>query len=211
MEKDIQGEGLSISTNKTLKGELEMKKNLSSCTALIGFLSLFLFFTLATFAQAQTIVTWTSAVKFNAKVAKPTKQKAKTFVGTMNLYWDSDTGGIAQNVDCGLELVGVDASDNSPVTFCFAQVFDSESDDKISTNTGYKSAFRFIASGTLNTNNVTDGMSFMNGKGIIEQDVSSNPISIKMGGIVYGGGQNNKGKMFMYSGTVPATTLTMAP
>ena len=187
-----------------------MKKKLSPYTALIGFLSLFLFLTLATFAQAQTIVTWTGAVKFSVKVVKPTKQKTKTFVGTMNLYRYT-TGGIAQNVDCGLELIGVDTSDNSDVTLCFAQVFDSESDDRISTKTGYKSTFRFIATGTVNTINVTDGMSFMNGKGIIQEDVSSNPISIKIGGIVYGGGENDKGKMFMYSGTVPTTTLTMTP
>lgn len=203
------GGGLSISTNKTLKGELEMKKKLSSYKALIGFLSLFLFLTLATFAQAEPIVTtWTGAVRFSVKVVKPTKQKTRTFVGTMNLYWDSDTGGIAQNVACGLELIGVDASDNSPVTFCFTQVFGSESDDRIPTKTGYKSSFGFIAAGTVNTINVVDGMSFMNGKGIIQEDVSSDPISIKIGGIIYGGGKNDKGKMFIFSGTIPTTTLT---
>jgi hypothetical protein len=195
------------------KGEIEMKKELCSYTALIAFLSLAVLLTLATFVQANPIVKWAGSVSFTLKLTTATEDTSgnrklvtsnETFAGTMNFYWDADpnvTSPIPGPDGCTCELLG-----NDGTTFCFNEIMGEASFTKKSG----KGSVVFVGTGSIATTvqeqNVT-GIAYINGKGSWVTDSSGNPISISLGGAVGAAGSPDDEPNFVLSGTVPTTAL----
>jgi hypothetical protein len=194
------------------KGEIEMKKELCSYTVLIGFLSLVVLLTLATFVQANPIEKWAGSVSFTLKLTTATEDTSgnrklvtsnENFTGTMNLYWDADPNvqGPTPGADgCILELLGSDGTN-----ICFNEMMGTTSLTKKSG----KSSAVFVATGNIGTTvqgHELTGPVYINGKGSQVLDSSGNPISGSFGGTVGGGYSSEQGTIF--SGTVPTTALT---
>ena len=191
-----------------------MEKKLSSHTVLIGFISLILFFALTTLAQAQ-VETWTGSVHFKVKSTTDQKNTAgnhvfvtssDTFEGTMNFYWDTSIhqATLGPN-NCFIELLG-----NDGTNLCFN---DGDLANSITqTKTGWKVIALLAAIGTFNNiGNGNTGFVYLSGKDSWVLDLSQNPTSIKLGGKVAGAFSDSNGKVHVFSGTVPATILTLAP
>jgi hypothetical protein len=182
-----------------------MKKELFSCTALIGFSSLVVILTLATFVQAQDIEKWTGTVSFTLKakiVEKNTvtgiKTSNETFAGTINVYYDAITLIPTPGPDgCILELLG-----NNGTNICFT---DLAGPGSAIGNRGKGSVF-FV--GTGNIAGTFTGIAYINGKGSVAFDNGS-LSSFHVGGIVGAGGWGSPGGQpdFVLSGTIPTTAL----
>ncbi len=201
------------------KGEIEMKKELFSYTALIGFLSLVVLLTLATFVQAQDIEKWTGTVSFTLKITTIIKNASKvrgfatstdTFNGTMNLYWDpieaSPTPGGPDG--CFLELLGSVGSDGAKI--CFSEVVGTSTLCVADcTKKSNKSSGLFVGTGNF-TKGEDTGIIYINGKAsMVSQGDDQHLISISLGGAVGGGTYPPPLKdAVIFSGTIPTTALT---
>ena len=192
-----------------------MKKELFSYTALIGFLSLIVLLALATFVQAQqaqNIEKWTGSVSFTLKLTTVTKDTSgnkkfvtsnETFAGTMNFYWDADPNVQSPTPGpdgCILELLGSDGT-----KICFNEFMGTSTLTKKSG----KGSSVFVGTGNIATTvqeQQVTGITYINGKGSSVQDSSKNLISIGLGGALGGGYPLEHG--FIFSGTIPITTLT---
>jgi len=190
-----------------------MKKESPSYTAFIVFLLLIGLFTLPTFVQAQNTEKWTGPVSFTVKLTTHQKDASgnkklvtsnETFEGTMILYYDNDPDvqSPTQGPDgCMLELVGSDGT-----KICFTEMEGTSSSNK---KTG-KSSILFVGTGSIATaeqGQEVTGIAYINGKGSAASDSSGNLISISLGGALGGGYSDDK--EFIFSGTIPTTTLVI--
>ena len=188
-----------------------MKSKLLRCTAFVGFLSLIILLTSATFVQAAFQI-WSGSVSFNVKQTTSEKDTSgnkklvtstETFRGTMSFYYNNDPNvqSPAQGPDgCILEL---QSSDGTKI--CFNEFFGTSSQNKKS---GKGSAL-FVATGTIATTEQGQdaaGITYINGKGSAVSDGSGNPVSLSLGGALGGGYSDDK--EFIFSATIPTTTLT---
>ena len=193
-----------------------MERKLSSQTVLIGFISLILFFALTTFAQA-VVQTWTGPVNFKIKVItnKETTPltyvdvtSTVTFVGTLNFYWDTSTdepttGGLN---NCFIEFLGNDGTD-----VCIKYLIGTGTHKVNKAKQEVTVTPIVVGEGTFNnTNNGYIGVTFLIGKGSFEITLAGLAL-VKMGGKVGGGFLDSNSHEYIFSGTVPATTLTLSP
>jgi hypothetical protein len=206
------------------KGEIGMKRKLSSYAALIGSMSLILCLTLATLAQAaDSIVKWSAPVTFTVKLTThetDPKENIKlvtskeTFEGTVNFYWDNTTNTPALPAEtpagCILELVQPDGTE-----ICFDALYGL---DYGKINTGKKDwegTLLAVATGTfalpVGTPPVVkvEGIAYGSTKASIAVNSSRQLTSFKGGGTLSGGYTDPAtGNNYIFSATVPTTTLT---
>jgi hypothetical protein len=196
-----------------------MKKESSSYTVLIAFLSLIALLTLATFAQAQDIEKWTSSVSFTLKVTTILKNASgvrrfatstDTFNGTMNLYWDPIEASPAPGGPdgCFLELLGSVGSDGAKI--CFNEMVGTSTLCVADcTKKSNKSSGLFVGTGNF-TKGEDTGIIYINGKGsMVSEGDDKHLISINLGGAVGGGTYPPPLEdAVIFSGAIPTTALT---
>lgn len=194
------------------KGKIEMKKELFSCTALIGFLSLVVLLTLATFVQAQNIETWTGSLSFTLKLTSEKEgtggnrtivTSRETFQGAMNFYWDRTSKTPTPGPDgCESELLGNDGS-----LICFTAIVGPTSENR---KIG-KGSISAVATGyivKIIQGQPATGITYLSGKGSYGDDDSGNMNSLRLSGTIGGGYLSTDNALVIFSGTIPTTHLT---